>query len=147
MSYNRVILIGNVGRDPEVHYFDIDSSMATFTLATNQRGYTRADGTMIEPTTDWHRIKCYRAAARFVEQYVRKGAALLVEGRLQYRDYADARGEMRQVAEIIADRVEYAPLSRREEPRQAEVAPTPPPTELDLKKYADALPKDRDLPF
>lgn len=111
MSVNKVILVGNVGKDPEVKYFDNGSAVANFTLATTERGYTAANGTEIPDRTEWHNIVCWRGLAKIVEQFVKKGGQVYIEGKLRSRSYDDANGIKRYVTEVYADNVEL--LGRR----------------------------------
>ena len=106
MSVNKVILIGNVGKDPDIKYFDNGSAVANFTIATTERGYTAANGTQIPDRTEWHNIVCWRGLAKVVEQFVRKGTKLYVEGALKYRTYEDSRNVKRIIAEIYGDNIE-----------------------------------------
>ena len=76
MSVNRVILIGNVGQDPRVKYFDTGSAVATFPLATTDRGYTLQNGTQIPERTEWHNIVASNRLAEIVDKYVHKGDKL-----------------------------------------------------------------------
>src|SRR5574344_547373 len=112
MSLNKVILIGNVGQDPDVRYFDGGVGVANFNLATNERGYTLQNGTQVPERTDWHRIVARRQVVDFVQKYVKKGSLVMVEGKLHYRDY-EKDGVRRTVAEIYADRVEFYNIGRR----------------------------------
>lgn len=107
MSLNKVILIGNVGRDPDVRYFDSGSATANFPLATSERGYTLANGTVIPERTEWHNIVVRRDLVPFVEKWVKKGSGLYVEGKIRTRSYDDQTGIKRYVTEIYADRVEF----------------------------------------
>lgn len=100
------MLIGNVGKDPEVRYFEADQAVAQLTLATTERGYTLQNGTRVPDHTDWHNIVFYRGLAKVVEKYVHKGDKLYVEGRLRYRTYDDQRGIKRHVTEVLADNME-----------------------------------------
>ena len=106
MSLNKVILIGNVGRDPNIRYFDSNAGVANFPLATSERGYTLADGTVVPERTDWHNIVLYRGLAKIVERYVHKGDKLYVEGRIHYRTYDDQKGIRHYVTEVYADNME-----------------------------------------
>lgn len=81
MSVNKVILIGNVGQDPRVKYFDTGSAVATFPLATTDRGYTLANGTQIPERTEWHNIVASNRLAEIVDKYVHKGDKLYLEGK------------------------------------------------------------------
>lgn len=103
---NKVMLIGNVGIEPEIKYYDADQAVATLRLATNEKGYTLPNGTRVPDRTDWHNLVFYRRLAKVVERYVHKGDKLYVDGRLQYRTYDDKRGIERTVAEIIIDNME-----------------------------------------
>lgn len=107
MSLNKVILIGNVGKDPDVRYFDSGSAIASFPLATSERGYTLANGTVIPERTEWHNIVARRDLVSFVEKWVKKGSGLYVEGKIRTRTYDDQNGIKRYVTEIHADRIEF----------------------------------------
>lgn len=111
MSVNKVILIGNVGKDPEVRYFDDGSARANFPLATSERGYTMANGTVVPERTEWHNIVCWRGLAQVIEKYVRKGDPLYIEGKIRTRSYDDQNGVKRYVTEINAENIEF--LARR----------------------------------
>lgn len=113
MSVNKVILVGNVGKDPDVKYFDNGSAVANFTLATTERGYTAANGTQIPERTEWHNVVCWRGLAKVVEQFVKKGTQLYLEGKIRSRTYDDANGVKRYVSEIYVDNLEL--LGRRRE--------------------------------
>ena len=103
---NKVMLIGNVGIEPEVKYFDADQAVANVRLATTEKSYTLPNGTRIPERTDWHNLVFYRRLAKVVENYVHKGDKLYVEGRIQYRLYDDKRGIQRTAVEIIVDSME-----------------------------------------
>lgn len=103
---NKVILIGNVGKDPDVKYYSPDQAVVTVRLATTEKGYTLQNGTRVPDRTDWHTLVFYRKLAKIVEQYVHKGDKLYVDGRLQYRSYDDKRGVQHNVTEIIVDNIE-----------------------------------------
>ncbi|MDE6214836.1 single-stranded DNA-binding protein [Bacteroides sp.] len=103
MSVNKVILIGNVGRDPEVRYLDSGVAVATFPLATTERGYTLQNGTQVPERTEWHNIVLWRGLAETAEKYVHKGDKLYIEGKIRTRSYDDQAGIKRYVTEIFAD--------------------------------------------
>lgn len=103
---NKVMLIGNVGKEPDVRYYDKDQAVAAFPLATTERGYTLQNGTKVPDRTDWHNIVLYRGLAKIAERYVHKGDKLYVEGRLHYRSYDDKKGMKHYVTEIYADNME-----------------------------------------
>lgn len=100
------MLIGNVGKEPVVRYYDHDQAVATFSLATTERGYTLPNGTQVPDRTDWHNIVLYRGLAKIVEKYVHKGDKIYVEGRIHYRMYDDSKGMRRYVTEVYADNME-----------------------------------------
>jgi single-strand DNA-binding protein len=121
MSLNKVILIGNVGRDPEVRYFDTGSAIANFPMATSERGYTLANGTEVPERTEWHNIVVRRDQVAFVEKWVKKGSSVYVEGKLRTRNYDDQAGIKRYVTEVYADRVEFFSFGGRREETQSGV--------------------------
>lgn len=111
MSVNKVILVGNVGKDPEIKYFDNDNVKANFPLATSERGYKAANGTEVPERTEWHNIVCWRGLAQIVEKFVRKGSQLYIEGKIRSRSYEDQNGVKRYITEVYADNIEL--LGRR----------------------------------
>lgn len=128
MSLNKVILIGNVGKDPDVRYFDSGAAVANFPLATSERGYTLANGTVVPERTDWHNIVVRRDQVAFVEKWVKKGSLVQVEGKIRNRSYDDQNGVKRYVTEIHADRVEFFSLgsgSRSSEGQQQSATASP----------------------
>ncbi len=106
MSLNKVMLIGNVGQDPKVRYIDKDRPVATFSIATSDPGYTLPNGTQVAERTDWHNIVTWGNLAKFVEQSVRKGQKLFVEGSIHSRTYEDKNGMRRTITEVWADKIE-----------------------------------------
>lgn len=106
MSVNKVILIGNVGRDPEVRYIDNNVAVANFSIATTERGYTSRSGQVVPDRTDWHNIVAWRGLATVIEKYVKKGSPLYIEGKLRTRSYDDKDGNKRYVTEIYAENIE-----------------------------------------
>ena len=112
---NKVMLIGNVGTDPDVHYYDADQAVAQLRIATTEKGYSLPNGSQVPDRTDWHNLVFYRRLAKVVEQYVRKGDKLYVEGRLKYRVYNDAKGQRQYATEIVVDSMEMlTPKSQKE---------------------------------
>ncbi len=106
MSVNKVILVGNVGKDPEIRYIDENLSVASFSLATTERGFTRRDGTQVPESTDWHNIVAWRGLAKVAESYIRKGTQLYIEGKIKSRSYDDKDGVKRYITEIVADTIQ-----------------------------------------
>lgn len=106
MSVNKVILVGNVGKDPEVRYFDNDRAVANFSLATTERGYRTSNGIDVPEKTEWHNISCWGGLAKVAEQYVKKGDPLYIEGKIRSRSYDDKNGIKRYVTDIHVDNLE-----------------------------------------
>lgn len=100
------MLIGNVGNEPEVRYYDADQAVAQFRLATSERSYTLQNGTRVPEHTDWHNIVLWKGLAKIAEKYVHKGDKLYIEGRIRYRVYDDQRGVRRFVTEIYGENME-----------------------------------------
>jgi len=124
-SVNKVILVGNVGRDPEVRYLDNNVSVANFTLATTERGYTAQNGTVIPDKTEWHNIVAWRGLADISERFIKKGSQIYVEGKLRTRSWDDKEGNKRYVTEIYADNLQLLG-SRRQENSDGSATPAKP---------------------
>ena len=135
MSVNKVILVGNVGKDPEVRHFDNGNSVVNFSLATTERGYTTKDGTKVEDRTEWHNVVCWRGLARIAEQFIKKGSQVYIEGKIRGRSYEDSNKVKRYTTEIYADNLELIG-SRRE----GETAPS-------MNVPNNEAPPADDLPF
>jgi single-strand DNA-binding protein len=101
MSINKVILVGNVGKDPVIRYFDKGVAKATFPLATSE-SYTNQQGETIT-TTEWHNIVLWRALAEVAEKTVKKGSQIYVVGKIKTRSYVDKDGVNKYITEILAD--------------------------------------------
>jgi single-strand DNA-binding protein len=106
MSVNKVILLGNVGKDPEVKYLDSGVAVATFSLATSDKAYTLPNGTRVPERTEWHNLVLWRSLAEIAEKYVHKGDKLYVEGKIKSRSYDDQAGVKRNIVEIFVDNME-----------------------------------------
>lgn len=106
MSVNKVILVGNVGKDPEVRYIEQDLAVASFSLATTDRGFTKKDGTQVPDSTEWHNIVAWRGLAKLAENYIVKGTQLYIEGKLRTRSYEDQAGVKKYSTEIIAETIQ-----------------------------------------
>jgi len=100
-SLNKVLLLGNLGRDPEVRYTSSGKAVATFTLATSQR-WKDQDGNDQE-RTEWHRIVAWGRLGEVCGEYLSKGRQVFIEGRIQSRDWEDQEGNRRTTVEIIAN--------------------------------------------
>jgi single-strand DNA-binding protein len=104
-SVNKVILVGNCGRDPEVRYLPSGQAVASVSIATSNKRKDRETGNLIEDT-QWHRISFFDRLAEIVGEYVKKGAPLYVEGRLRYGKYTDKEGIERHTVDIIASEMQ-----------------------------------------
>lgn len=98
MSVNLAILVGNVGKDPEIKVFDGGTKKATFTLATSEK-YKDRNGEVHE-NTEWHNIVCWRATADVVERFVKKGTQVYIQGKITTRSWDDQNGQKRYTTEI-----------------------------------------------
>ena len=105
MSVNKVILLGNVGSDPEIRESN-GGKFATFRLATTDKGYTKRDGTQVPERTEWHNIVANSNIVGVIENYVRKGTKLYIEGKLRTRKYTARDNTERTVTEIYIDNME-----------------------------------------
>ena len=105
-SVNQATIIGYVGEDPKIITTSNGKTMATLTVATTERGYTKRDGTTSEDRTEWHNIVMWGRAAEFAEKYIRKGTRLYIEGKLRTRVWEDRNTIKRNVTEIIVDTFE-----------------------------------------
>ena len=103
---NKVMLIGNVGKEPDVRYYAADQAVAHVSLATTERGYTLPNGTQVPDRTDWHALTFSKGLAKVVERYVHKGDKLYVEGRIRYSNIEDKRGMRQLVTDILVDNME-----------------------------------------
>ncbi len=112
MSLNKVILLGNVGKEPDVRYFEPGRGVANFTLATTERGFTGANGQQIPDRTEWHNIVVRGGLVQVVEKLVHKGTRLYLEGKIRTRSYVDRENQTRYITEIIVDVLEI--LTRKD---------------------------------
>lgn len=120
---NKVMLIGNVGADPQVKYLDQGVCVAQIRLATTERGYTLQNGTQVPDRTEWHTCIFWRKLGETVEKYVRKGDKLYVEGKLQSRDWTDRQGISRRTVEVMVDNMEL--LSSKQTAQQQSTSAQP----------------------
>lgn len=112
MSINKVILLGNVGKEPDIRYFEPNKGVANFTLATTERARMGRNDQQIPERTEWHNIVVRGGLVQVVEKYVHKGSKLYIEGKIRSRSYVDRENQTRFVTEIVVDVLEI--LSRRE---------------------------------
>ena len=134
-SVNKVILIGNLGRDPELRYTQQGTAVANFSLATSER-FKKKDGTRDE-RTEWHRIVVWGQTAEFCSQYLSKGRTVYIEGRLQTREWENKEGQKQKTTEVVAQDVQFiGPREGGGRPAGAGGASGEPPP-----------PADDDIPF
>jgi single-strand DNA-binding protein len=162
-SVNKVIIVGNLGRDPEIRYMPSGDAIANIAVATSYKSKDRNTGEQKE-LTEWHRISFFGRLAEIVGQYLKKGSSVYVEGRLQTRKYTDKDGIERYATDIIAENMQMlggrqgmgggdsysaddsydAPPSRPAAPRQAPPAPAARPQPKPAPNFSDM---DDDIPF
>ncbi len=141
MSVNKVILVGNVGKDPEIRYIDKDVAVANFTMATTERAITLQNGTQIPERTEWHNIVAWRGLATIAEKYIKKGTQLYIEGKLQTRSW-EKDGIKRYTTEIYAETIQL--LGKKPESGETSSAAVAAPTSPDIQAPP---PGEDDLPF
>jgi len=137
---NKVILIGHLGKDPEVRHLENGTAVANFTLATSE-SYKDKQGNRIDQT-EWHNVVVWRGLAEVAEKFLKKGSQVYVEGKLRTRSWEDQTGNKRYTTEIVADN--FTMLSKRDENNQAPASQTPPPTTVQNSAPVDEA---DDLPF
>ena len=127
---NKVMLIGNVGKEPDIRYMDQGVCVASVVLATTERGYKLQSGAEVPERTEWHNVVLWRGLAETVEKYVHKGDKLYIEGKIHTRSYDDRNGVKRYVTEVWADAMEMlTPKSTSQpqaQPSQVPISPTQP---------------------
>jgi single-strand DNA-binding protein len=145
MSINKVILVGNVGKDPEIRHLDSGVAVATFSLATSET-YIAKNGDKVT-STEWHNIVLWRGLAEIAEKYVRKGKQLYIEGRIRTRTYEDKDGQKKYITEINGDVMKL--LGSREGQPVSSVETGPKPEFKPLAPDEPEIPggSDDDLPF
>lgn len=148
-SVNKVILIGNLGKDPEIRRTDTNNVVANFSLATSEI-FTDKNTNERREITDWHSIVCWRGLAEFAEKYLKKGIKIYVEGRLRTRSWQDKENNTRYTTEIIADAIHVVNWNDgNSTPAQEKtVYPTnTPPTEPSPAPPTYNFEDDDELPF
>lgn len=137
---NKVMLIGNVGKDPDVRYFDNGVAKASFSLATTE-SYKNKEGQRIEQT-EWHNVVVWRGLAEVVEKYVKKGDKLFIEGKIKTRSYDDKDGNKKYITEIFTDNMNMLGGKKSDSSNPAQTA-----NEQAPDYHADAPHEGDDLPF
>jgi single-strand DNA-binding protein len=134
---NKAILIGNLGKDPEMRYLPSGQAVVKFSLATNAK--RKDKNGQVQDITDWHNIVTFGKTAEVCNQYLKKGSPIYVEGRIQTRSYDDRDGNKRWITEIIAQTIQM--LGRKGEPEE-EV-----PEEMEEPLVEGSKSGDEDIPF
>ena len=166
-SVNKVIIVGNLGRDPEIRYMPSGDAIANIAVATSFKSKDRNTGEQKE-LTEWHRISFFGRLAEIVGQYLKKGSSVYVEGRLQTRKYTDKDGVEKYATDIVAENMQMlggrqgmggdagmdegggyessAPSrpQQQQAPRQAPPAPAARPQPKPAPNFSDM---DDDIPF
>lgn len=146
MSVNKVILVGNVGKDPEIRHLENNLVLARFSLATSET-YKNKNGEMVS-NTEWHNIVAWRQLAELAERFIRKGRQLYVEGKITTRQWDDKEGNKRYTTEIVADNIRL--LGKREDIEQnndSNVRPSRAVTPEPMSEDVDIPNEPDDLPF
>lgn len=120
MSFNRIIIVGNLGRDPELRYTPQGTPVCSFTMATNERRKDR-NGEMQDQTT-WFRVTLWNRQAETASQYLQKGKQVYIEGRLRVEEYTDRDGKPRQSLEVTATDMQFIGSRGGDEPMTERVA-------------------------
>ena len=163
-SVNKVIIVGNLGRDPEIRYMPSGDAIANIAVATSYKSKDKNTGEQKE-VTEWHRISFFGRLAEIVGQYLKKGSSVYVEGRLQTRKYTDKDGVEKYATDIVAETMQMlggrsgmggdagggmddggydAPPQRQQAPRQAPPQPAARPQPKPAPNFSDM---DDDIPF
>jgi single-strand DNA-binding protein len=140
MSVNKVMLIGNLGADPEVRYATSGTAISSFRLATSRKYNDKSGQSVTE--TEWHRIVAFGRTAEVCGEYLHKGSQVYIEGRLQTREWEDKDGNRRWTTEIVAERMQM--LGSKGE--RAAATPTPPDEPNPFDRSPDDIRND-DVPF
>ncbi len=134
-SVNQATVIGFVGDEPKIVQTRNNRTMASFSIATTERGYKKQDGSVIEDITDWHNVVFFGKPAEIIQRYVHRGAQLYVQGKMRTRSYVDKDNITRYVTEIIGDNFQLLDKPSNSNTQQVSTAATYP------------NPVDDDIPF
>ena len=124
-SVNQATLIGFVGDEPRITTAQNGTTIASISIATTDKGYTKQDGTTVPDKTEWHNVVVFGRLAEVVKNYVRKGASLYVQGKMRTRAYEDKNGINRYITEVVADVVQM--LDRKPTQASNNASAFPPP--------------------
>lgn len=138
---NKAQVIGNLGADPKISIINNgQTKVASFSVATTDRGYTTQLGVQVPDKTEWHNIVCFGKLADVVDKFLKKGAKVFIEGKMRTRSYEDKSGVKRSVMEINADTIEM--LDSKQQSQQPQVQPQP-----QAQYSSQGNGGDGDLPF
>ncbi len=143
-SVNKVILIGNLGKDPEVRHLENGVSVANFSLATSE-SYTDKNTGQLVTNTDWHNIVVWRGLANIVEKYAKKGDKIYIEGKLKSRSYQDQDGVTKYITEVLGDNIVL--LGKNETSGQINTEPSNISSSTPVSAPPKEEEEDDDLPF
>ena len=148
MSVNKAILVGNVGKDPEVRYLEGGTSVASFSLATSEV-YKNKSGEKVTQT-EWHNIVAWRHLAELAEKYITKGRQLYIEGRITNRSWEDKEGNKRYTTEIVANSIQL--LGRKGDDSQdgsqaSTSSPKAETSKAEEPEFSEESVDEDDLPF
>ena len=132
---NKVILLGNLGKDPEIRYLEHDRMRASFTLATNET-YKNKEGERVT-TTEWHNVVLWTPLAKIAEQYLSKGKQVYIEGKLNSRSYTDKEGQTKYITEIVGQNLVLLGGGKGDAPDAPATKDTP---DIAAKEGASGLP-------
>jgi len=137
-SVNKVILIGNLGNDPEIRYMPNGEAVANFSIATTDQWKDKQG--QKQERTEWHRIVCYRKLAEIVEAYVKKGRSVYVSGSIQSQEYTDKQGVDKVSFQIVADELRLLDRAQEQQQQSAPKESTPPADAPDFDAFEDNIP-------
>ncbi len=140
MSFNKVILVGNLGRDPELRYTPQGTPVCSFTMATNEKRKDKAGET--QDFTTWFRVTLWGRQAETASQYLTKGRPVYIEGRVRLEEWTDRDGKQRYTIEVHATDMQFIGGSRTDESNTNFSKPAP-----SANAPAEAEPSDDDIPF
>lgn len=140
---NKAQVIGHLGQDPKIAVMDKGrGTIASFSVATTEKGFTAKDGTQIPNRTEWHNVVCFGRIADVVKNYLRKGSKVFVEGKMRTRQYEDRNGVKRSIMEINAELIEMLDSKPTSQQQPLDEHQTPQYGSMQQENK-----KDDDLPF
>lgn len=142
---NKVILVGNLGKDPEVRHLEGGTAVANFPLATTET-YKDKSGQR-QSQTEWHNIVLWRGLAEVAEKYLKKGNQVYLEGKLRSRSWEDKEGNTRYITEIVADNMTMLGSKKDSEERQSQSSTTSSSSYEKNEETIIPSEEDDDLPF